>query len=379
MLKRNYASFDFFLALAVCGLAVFGIVMVGSATNINSPDASTRLYTMQKIWFAMGFVLMIAATLIDYHFISKFYILLYVVNLLLLVAVLFVGQETNGTNRWIRFGGEEASVGIQPSEFAKVFMILFLAKFLDAKKEHINNLLMLLLVLALVAVPAVLIEMQPSLSATLVVVFSSVIIIYQAGMHYRYILAVLLLVVPCAVFFYLDLLRTPHLLIDKILTDYQIGRIVDFLYPNEATNTAYQLRYSLRAIGSGLLHGKGLYNGVVAIPASYNDFIFALIGEEFGFVGCVSVMAVLLFIIFKCVITAHRAPDLLGRLIAVGVAAMLAFQTVAHICVDIGLLPNTGVPLPFVSYGGSSMWISMISIGLVLNVAITKQKSIFEV
>ncbi|MDR1531572.1 MAG: rod shape-determining protein RodA [Clostridiales bacterium] len=379
MLKRSLASFDILLALAVCGLCVFGIIMVGSATNINDPATTSTMYDMQKVWFAIGLVLMLAAALIDYHFICGFYIIIYLVNIILLVLVLFVGAEGDDPSRWIRFGttGLAARFGIQPSEFSKVFMILFLSKFLE--KRNVNKVLVLLCAIISVALPVALIQMQPSLSAMMIVAFIGILIIYEAGLHYRYVVIALLLVAPAAVFLYIDLNKAQHIIVDKILSDYQITRILDFFNPDESTATAFHLQRSISAIGSGMLRGKGLYNGIVAVPAAYTDFIFAVIGEEFGFVGCITVMAVMLFIIFKCVVTAYKAPDLLGKLIAAGVAGMIAFQTFAHIGVDIGLLPNTGVPLPFISYGGSSMWINMVSVGLVLNVAMTKQKSIFEV
>ncbi|MBQ9604673.1 MAG: FtsW/RodA/SpoVE family cell cycle protein, partial [Firmicutes bacterium] len=162
----------------------------------------------------------------------------------------------------------------------------------------------------------------------------------------------------------------------------QISRLTDFLDKDYSSSTYYQTKHSIWAIGSGQLRGKGLYNGTVNqlsyLPESHNDFVFAVIGEEFGFLGCLAVILVMFCIITRCLVIAAKATDNLGRLIAVGVGGMFAFQTFVNIGVVTGLLPNTGMTFPFLSYGGSSIWTNMLAVGLVLNVGMCKPKSMFE-
>ena len=179
-----------------------------------------------------------------------------------------------------------------------------------------------------------------------------------------------------------DVLRENPIIVDKILRPHQITRILTFLRPEEGSDSYYQTLKSISAIGSGRLMGKGLYEGTLNqlsyLPEPYNDFIFSVIGEEFGFIGCVGVLLVQLFIIFRCALIAMSCRDSFFQLTAAGVAGMIAFQTFVNTGVATGILPNTGMSLPFVSYGGSSMWTNMASIGLVLNISLRRSKSLFE-
>ena len=231
-------------------------------------------------------------------------------------------------------------------------------------------------------IPIILIQKQPSLSASLVILAIFLILIFCAGLNYKYILSALAVIIPLGTALIIDILREPHIWVDKILDTYQINRILAFLDPSSDPDTYYQTMKSINAIGSGQLQGKGLFEGTLNqlsyLPEPHNDFIFSVIGEEFGFIGCIFVLAVLLFIIFRCVIIALSARDTFSQLIATGVAGMLAFQTFVNIGVATGILPNTGMSLPFVSYGGSSMWTNMVAIGLVLNIGRQRSKTLFE-
>ena len=163
---------------------------------------------------------------------------------------------------------------------------------------------------------------------------------------------------------------------------YHIDRILSAINPDESDPLYYQTKHSIWAIGSGALNGKGLYQGTINqlkyLPESHNDFIFSVVGEEFGFIGCISILALMLLIILRCLFIANRAIDNMGKLIVSGVAGMLAFQVLVNVGVATGLLPNTGMPFPFLSYGGSSMLVNMIAVGLVINVGLRKPKSMFE-
>ena len=375
---RRFESFDFILVILVLAITAAGIVIVGSATRINLGYSRTSFET-QIIWAATGFALLLAAAFVDYNFIARFYIPIYVVNILLLVLVLFLDRTTRGVTRWLRIG----SFGIQPSEFAKLFMIIFMAKFIDNNREKINNIFVYLSVLALISIPAVLIYIQPSLSATVVVLVTGVFLLYVGGLSYKKIIVSLLVVLPIIAFVYFDVQSDRPLLLEyRILREYQFDRLQLALNPTYDPDAYRQTQNSLHAIGSGMLTGKGLFGGPINqagyIYSSYSDFLFSVIGEEFGFLGCMAVLIVMFLIILKCLATAWRAPDLCGKLIASGVACMLFFQTFVNVGVATDIMPNTGMPLPFMSYGGSSMWVNMTAIGLVLNVRMSKSKSIFE-
>ncbi len=380
-MKRNYRSFDYLLCGLVFAVCIFGIVLIGSATQVNLKGI-TGDFRGQLMWFFSGIVLLFLAAFVDYHFIAKFYIIIYSINILLLLVVLVLGTQTSTgatVSRWLDLG---PLGGIQPSEFAKVFMIIFLAKFLEEKEDTLNNFGNFVFVMALVLIPFYLVWEQPSLSASLVILTVSAAILFVGKLSYKYILSVLGIVLPTAFFIVQDALRTPHLFVDKLLKPYQIERIVNTFLSDPTSDGYFQTMRSIHAIGSGQLNGKGLYQGVLNqmnyVPMSHNDFIFSVLGEEFGFVGCIALLAALLVIIFLCFWIAYNAVDLVGKLIATGVGCMFAFQVFVNVGVATGLLFNTGMPLPFVSYGGSSMWTSMIAVGLVINVKMTKNKSVFE-
>ena len=377
-ITRRYRSFDFLLFTAACGLVIFGIILIGSATLINT-EGPSKEYQMQQIFFAAGVVLMLVSAFVDYHFIAKFYIAIYIGGVLLLILVLFLDRDsTSGVSRWIMIG----KIGIQPSEFMKIFIILGLSGFLFNIKERLNEPRILAAIIALTAIPTVLIIRQPSLSASMVTMVIAAGMLYAGGLSYKYIFGALIAVLPVSIFGYFDLLREEPLIVDKIFAEYQLTKIQTFINPIPGSDQYFQTNNSIHAIGSGLLNGKGLYGGTVNqmkyLPESQNDFIFSVIGEEFGFLGCMLVLGVMFIIILKCVLIAHKACDTLGKLIASGVAIMLAFQVFVNVGVATGIMPNTGMPFPFMSSGGSSLLVCMIAIGLAINVGMSKQKSLFE-
>ncbi|MCD8214960.1 MAG: rod shape-determining protein RodA [Clostridiales bacterium] len=374
MYTRNTHSFDFLLVLLVAALAGCGIVAISSATQTNIYGLQGETVS-QIIWFATGLILMVIAAFIDYHLICNLWIPIYILNSALLVIVLIFGSG-DGVSRWI--------FGLQPSEFAKIFIIICLAKFIDKSAEKIDNISVLFFAGVMTAVPFMLIKMQPSLSAGMVILAIALIMVFCGGINKTYIFICLGIVIPIAVILFIDVLSEDHIILSRFLDDYQITRLVSFLSTDAASTdpTLYQTKNSIWAIGSGGLRGKGLYNGTINqlnyLPESHNDFIFSVIGEEFGFIGCIGILVLLFLIISKCIFTGINAVDNLGRLLACGVAGMIAFQAFVNVGVATGVLPNTGMPLPFVSYGGSSLWVNMIGIGLVLNVGMNKQKSMFE-
>ncbi|MDR1066606.1 MAG: FtsW/RodA/SpoVE family cell cycle protein [Clostridiales bacterium] len=376
-MKRRLKDFDFSLLAAVILLSVFGIIVISSATRPDMTDESAK----QQIWFAFGLVLSLVVSFIDYHFVCKFYIAAYLACLTLLLAVLLYNRviSEDVVARWFYIG----PINIQPSEFAKIFMTVFLAGAISRNENALKSPLPLTAILMSIAAPTLLILVQPSLSASSVLLFLSLSILFAGGLRFKYISLGALIVAPIGAALYFDMTRPePLLLKTGLFSGYQIERLQTFLNPDLDSDKMYQTLNSIAAIASGQISGKGLYNGVVTqtgrLPYAQTDFIFSVIGEEFGFIGCAATLAVTLFVILKCLLTAQRAADMEGKLIASGVASMFAFQAFVNVGVATSLLPNTGMPFPFVSYGGSSLWINMIAVGLVINIGMTKPKSMFE-
>lgn len=376
-MKKYIQNLDWWLVGAVCLLALFGLVCIASATHINLGESPSNVIK-QGVFLLIGLVLMVAAANVDYEYFSQFYIPIYILNILLLLAVLFLGTNSKGATRWIAIG----PLTIQPSEFAKVIMIFCLAKVITMRQKSVNDLSTILYLCGFTAIPLVLIQKQPALSASLVLVAIFCIELFIAGLDWRIIRNVLVVIVPIVALILFDVSRENPLFTDKIFAQHQFNRILSFVDPSRDASLYYQTEKSISAIGSGQLTGKGLFHGTLNqlsyLPEPHNDFIFSVIGEEFGFMGCIFVLAVLLFIVFRCILIAISARDTFSQLLAAGIAGMFAFQTFVNAGVATGILPNTGMSLPFVSYGGSSMWTNMIAIGLMLNIRKKETKSLFE-
>ena len=375
--KKLFQNLDYWLIIAVCLLSLFGIISIASATRINLGASATEVIK-QAVFSLIGIVLMLVAANVDYEYFAQFFIPIYILNLLLLLAVLLFGTNFNNATRWISIG----PLTIQPSEFAKVIMIFCLARLISLKQRSISEIPMLALLCAFVAVPIVLIQKEPALSASLVLLAIFCIELFVAGLDYRIIRNVVVVAAPVVLLILWDVSRENPLFTDKIFHGHQFNRLLSFVDPTRDASLYYQTEKSISAIGSGQLTGKGLFHGTLNqlsyLPEPENDFIFSVIGEEFGFFGCIFVFSVLLFIIFRCIIIAISARDIFSQLLAAGIAGMFAFQTFVNAGVATGILPNTGMSLPFVSYGGSSMWTNMVAVGLILNIKKRETKSLFE-
>ena len=361
---RNY---NFKLLLLVIIASVFGTLM------INSADSS--YLKKQLLGLIICIIGLIVLSLIDYKFISKFYILLYGLNLVLLSAVLLFGTSANGAKRWL---GSQDLITVQPSEFAKIILIICAAHFLADHKETINTAKTLIQYAVFCAVPLLLIVSEPDLSTTLDVFAILFVMLFVAGLSYKIIGIGLLCLIPLAGSF-VWYVKQPD---PMFLKDYQQERILSFLYPDEyASTTQYQQDNSVMAIGSGQLFGKGLNNSTLAtvkdanlISEQQTDFIFSVVGEELGFVGSTVIIVILGLIVVQCIKTARKASDSNGMFIATGVATLIGVQTFLNIGVATSLLPNTGIPLPFISYGLSSLVSSCAGMGLVMNVSLQRRK-----
>ena len=360
---RNYR---FNLILSVLALSIIGVLVVGSAKEIYQ--------SKQIIGVILGLICMVVVSLIDYVWILQFYWLIYGFAILILGLVLVIGTEVNGATRWINLG----FTTFQPSELAKILLILFFSKFLMNHKDDLNEKLTLLQFAGLCAAPLVLILIEPNLSTTICTTLTLCLLIYVAGLSYRFICSVLLILIPVAAIF-LAIVVQPN---QPFLHEYQQKRILAFLNPEEyASDEAFQQNNSVMAIGSGQLSGKGLNNNTTTsvkngnfISEPQTDFIFAIVGEELGFIGSCIVIALLLLIVIQCILTGIRSNSLSGKLICCGVGGLIGIQSFINIGVATKLLPNTGVPLPFVSYGLTSLVSLYIGIGLVLNVGLQPKK-----
>ncbi|BFL47357.1 rod shape-determining protein RodA [Lactonifactor longoviformis] len=369
MLKQyKLKDYNFRLVLWLIAISGVGILLVGSAQH--------SLQSRQVMGVAMGLAVMLILSLMDFSWILNFYWIIYFGNIIMLLAVRLFGSSAGGATRWIDLG----FIRFQPTELSKILLIMFFAKYFMEHEDDLNTFRTLVQSLILLAVPLVLILIQPDLKNTITVVILFCILLYIGGLSYKIIGGALLITIPLAVIF-LTIVVQPD---QKLLKDYQRDRIMSWLYPEneEYADDIAQQENSKIAIGSGQLTGKGLDNNEVSSANKGNfvsqiqtDFIFAVAGEELGFIGCCCIVGLLLLIIFECVFVGRRAKDLSGKLICCGVGSVIGLQSFINICVATGLMPNTGTPLPFVSYGLTSIVSLYIGMGLVLNVGLQKSKT----
>lgn len=359
-------DYKFNLIISVVALTILGILVIGSAQK--------SVQNKQIIGLVLGLIVMVIVSLIDYVWVLNLYWMIYAINIVMLVITLIFGTEVNGAKRWINL----YFTNFQPSELTKILMVLFFAKFLMNHEEDLNSFRTIITAVLLFAPTALLIVMQPDLSTTISIVLVFCVMMYIAGLSYKFIGTMLAILIPTAVIF-ISIAVQPN---QPFLKDYQQERIMAWLEPEKyASDQAFQQNNSMMAIGSGQLTGKGLNNNTTTsvkngnyIPEPQTDFIFAIVGEELGFVGCCIVIGLLLLIVIQCILIGIKAQDMAGRIICCGIAAQIAVQSFVNISVATGIFPNTGIPLPFVSYGLTSLVSMFMGIGFVLNVGLQPKK-----
>ena len=363
---RQYklSDYRFRLIIWVVALSVLGILIIGSAND------DFQLKQTQGV--IAGVLIMVIVSLFDYTWILNFSWIIYLVAAGLLVAVLLVGVEVNGAQRWINIGFQ-----FQPSDIVKIMLILFFAKFFEVREDKINKLRTILFSAVLIGIQLLLILIEPDLSTTIVTALVFCVIIFMAGLSYKIVIGILVVCIPIAVIGMSIILQPNH----DSNSNYQLTRVYAWLWPDEYPQDSYQQQNSISAVGSGQLYGKGLDNNDADsvkngnfIPEPQTDFIFAVAGEELGFIGCCIIILLEFLIALECLMIGRRAKVLSGTLIATGMSALVFFQTFVNISVATGLLPNTGITLPFVSYGLSSLLSFCIGIGMVLNVGLQTRK-----
>lgn len=357
-------NFDFILLAVVIMISIFGIIMISSATsNLANSDTYTQTQLTAMI---LGFFMITIILFFDYKTFGNFYILIYLFSIALLLAVLLagIGGDDWGANRWLYIGG----FGFQASDFAKIGIIISLAKVISDHHETINEPKTLGKIIIITAIPMGLVYLQPDLGTTMVFPVFTFGMLFVAGLKYKYIVGTFLAALVSAPFAW------------NFLNSYQQRRIMVFLNPSlDPMGDAYQITQSIYAVGSGMISGKGFNEGIQSqlgfLPEKHTDFIFSVIAEELGFIGVSILLFLYIVLLIKGIIIAKQAKDHFGSLLAVGIISMLAFHIFANIMMTIGLMPVTGKPLPFVSYGGTFMLSNMIAIGLLLNISLRKKRT----
>ena len=377
IIKMCFKKIDYVIIITMTILICIGLYCVQQAFMLS--DNQDSIIMKQLVGVCIGFALIIGIVLIDYHIICKFSSLLYIIMILTLAYTLIFGAEWNNVKRWVVIFG----IQIQPSELAKVVLIVFLTFLCNLFRNKLNKLYVLFILGAAVGLPMVLILLEPHLSSSLAIMFIFCVIVYSSGISYKVIGKALIIILPLVAsivisvgVFNLDL---------PLIKGYQIRRILSFKSNDESESLAgdYQQLQSLAAISSGGLQGKMLSTddnenrNYSRIYAKESDFVFAIVGEEFGFIGSFFIIMLYAVLIFRCILISTRSTDYMGKLICIGVSGYLMFQIFVNIGVATKILPNTGLPLPFISNGLTSLISSMMAVGLVLNVGIRqKNKSV---
>ncbi|MEW5785826.1 MAG: rod shape-determining protein RodA [Bacillota bacterium] len=362
--RRLIKNFDFYLVLLVLILCAVGTLILFSATRGMELSDPLHFVRRQVMITACGLAGMFALCFVDYINFQNWARYLYAGNLVLLTLVLFLGRTAKGSMRWITVGFFD----LQPSEIAKIVLIIILAKLLANREGKFYFFQDLMPSLLAAALPMGLIFLQPDLGTSLV--FSAILIgmFYVAGVRSKHMLALAgagLIAAPLAWFF--------------LLQDYQKSRLMVFINPEmDPTGAGWQLLQSMIGIGSGGPFGKGLFESTQVrlqfLPEHYTDFIFSVFGEELGFVGAAGLLIIFFLLIYRVLWIGTHAKDQFGALLCCGVAVMFTFQVLVNIGMTISIMPVTGLPLPFLSYGNNAMLVNLISIGLVLNVGMRRHK-----
>lgn len=366
MIKQyRLRDYKFRLILWVVALTVLGIMIIGSADS----DVQNK----QILGLIAGIIVMVIVSLIDYIWLLKFYWIFYFIGLVMLAAIFVAGRNVNGATRWLVIGG----VQIQPSDFMKIILIMFYAQYFSKHEDDLSSPKTILRSLLILAVPLVMIYKQPNLSTTILTLILFSTIYFVAGLSYKVIGGILVILIPGLAVLFSMILKPGQTLIQE----YQIMRILAWLYPEQYPSEAAQQINSITAIGSGQLYGKGLDTTAIEsvkngnfIPEAQTDFIFAVAGEEIGFLGCCIIIILEILIAVECIRVGQKAREKAGSLLCCGIGSLIAIQSIMNICVATGLMPNTGLPLPFVSSGLSSLLTLFIGIGLVLNVGLQVKK-----
>ncbi len=368
LLSRAFArnsvlrQMDWLLVLVVVGLSAIGVLLVWSASQPSLLAAGANPHTYlekQGLWVVMGLILMFAVSFADARQLRSWAPLAYGATVLGLIAV-FATHAVNGAHAWINLPG---GFQVEPSEFAKVALVLIVATVFSRARGGTPGVRSVLIALACAAPLIALVVKEPALGVALVLLVVTATMIVLSGTPFRIVVALAALVAG-------GVFAVRHL---HVLKSYQLTRFTSFLHPSaDLAGAGYNAQQAKIAVGSGGLLGQGLFHGQLVagnfVPSQQTDFIFTVAGEELGFVGAIVIVVLLGIVIVRALRIATRADDLFGMLVASGVAMWFAFQSFVNIGMTIGIMPITGLPLPFVSYGGSAVFADMIAIGMLQSV-----------
>ncbi len=364
MKQKKLEKPDYWLVMITFLLLGFGLVMVFSASyykGLLNYNDSYYFIKKQLIAAGIGLVIFFIVSNIRYTIYQKLVIPFTILSILLLIAVLIVGTTANGAKRWIQIG----SIPFQPSEFVKLAMIFYTASIMIKKQSVIHNFKRALIPpLTVIGIICSLLYFQPHFSAIVIILCTTLVIIFCAGAQIRHLL-------------FLFVASTPVLLIILYTSDYRMERITTMLNPfNDPTGSGYQTIFSLYAIGPGGLTGLGLGNSIqkmAYLPEAHNDFIFSIIAEELGFFGGAFVIFLFIVLIVRGIRIAMQSPDQFGTLLGIGIITLIGVETIFNLGVVTALLPVTGVSLPLISYGGTSLVFKMMAMGILLNISRYRQ------
>lgn len=367
---------DFLLLILTLLLVGFGLVMVFSASSSITVAAEKYRYDAlyftkkQMTWAAVGMVVMFISMNVRYTLFKKLFIPFFAVVVIMLILVLIIGETRNGAKSWFGFGG---TIGVQPTEFAKLAIILYLGALINKKGEKFRDFKKgLIPVMVIVGFVAGLIMLQPDLGSCIILVACAGVIIVAGGCNLKHLFASMGVIIAIASIFISISMLLPSSE-DKKEENYRVSRFTAFLNPLEdEQGSGYQLKMSLEAFAHGGATGAGFGKSVQKLfylPLAYNDFIFAIIAEEFGFIGSMLFILTYLLFLWRGLIVSLRCPDPYGTLVGVGIIGLFGIQALINIGGVSGSIPMTGVTLPFISYGGSSLLISMFSIGILLSIS----------
>lgn len=351
-------------------------MIIGSATNItDNPLLQNTFLKKQIIAAIVGIILVIISLFFDYRILRDYVSVIYVLNILILLTVLFLGSTIKGGQGWIRLG----PVNFQPAETAKLAVIIALADVLAKGKYNVYYILGLIVPGIYIGVPFILVLLQNDLGSALVLIAIFVGMIYVAGANAKFLVGTFLSGIGTVVAWI-----TVHIYwgVPIPLKQYQLNRLLVLVNPQlDPLGAGYNVIQSKIAIGSGGLLGKGLFGGTQNqlnfLPERHTDFIFSVLGEEFGFIGALLILLLYLLLLWRGVKVAMEAKDEFGQLLVVGILSMFAFHILENVGMTIGIMPVTGIPLPFLSYGGSSLLTNLMAIAIIMNVNIRRKKMLF--
>lgn len=360
MIQRQWRQFDWILLLAILMISAYGVAMINSAVQ---GDPQLANYPQRQISFVVaGLILMFIIAVFDYRSLGAIYAPLYVIAIILLVMTGFLGKNLFGAQSWIEFFG---LFPIQPSELAKIALAIALGHHLAVRRQTMDRVSTLLGGVAIMAPLVILVFLEPDLGTAIVLIVEGGLIFLAAGLTMRHILGISVISAVSAPFLW------------SLLRGHQRNRILIFLDPTADPDSFFNVQQALVSVGSGGWLGKGYGQGTQSqlhfLRVRHTDFIFSVVAEEMGFIGAVILLILLLVVMLRLWRIAAQAPDAFGQLLVTGVAGIILFQTVINVGMNMGLVPVTGLPLPFFSYGGNAYFSLMIFIGMAQSVAMTKR------